>query len=161
MSALRSKQCGLTSVEFSIVGLVVFIIIFGAIEMGRFMFTLNTLREATYRGARLAAVCTLNHPNIANAAIFNTNGTGSVLPNLSTGNIDIQYLNGAGIVLGNPGGDPAQFSQIRFVRVQIIDYTHNFFLPGASFTHTAQSYPVTLPSESLGVPPFGQVTTCT
>jgi hypothetical protein len=164
MSQLRRKQLGLNTVEFSIVGLLVFIVMFGAIEMGRMLFTLNVLREATYRGARMAVVCTPNNPAVARAAVFNSSGGGTnspILPNLTTDNIEIEYLAGDGTVLTNPASDPAQFVQIRYIRVQIVNYTHDFFLPGASFSFAARSYPVTLPKESLGIPRPGQTTTCT
>jgi Flp pilus assembly protein TadG len=158
------NQKGTTSVEFAIVGLLVFIVLFGAIEMGRMLFTLNTLREATYRGARMAAICTIGNPAIARVAIFNAAGTGStssILPNLTTSNIQVEYLNNAGTVLASPAIDLVQFASIRFVRVQIVNYTHDFFLPGANISFITRSYPATLRSESLGIAPAGQTTTCT
>ena len=84
------KQRGLSSVEFAISGLATLLILFMAMEMARMMFTLNTLSEATRRGARVAAVCTLNNPQISRVAVFNNSGTGDqspILQNLSTDNI--------------------------------------------------------------------------
>ena len=48
-------QTGITTVEFAIIGLLMFIVVFGVIEFGRALFVVNMLTEATRRGARLAA----------------------------------------------------------------------------------------------------------
>jgi hypothetical protein len=145
------RQRGLTTVEFSIVGLLVFLILFGAIEMGRMLFTLNMLKEVTYRGARVAVVCPVGDPKIMQAARFDSRGSGdSVLPNLTDANIDVDYLAGDGSVLGAPATDP-DFSNIRFVRVQIVNYTHDFIVPVVGFSFTTRNYPTTLPKESLGI----------
>ncbi len=50
-------QRGAAMVEFALIALLFFIILFGIIEFGRAFFTYNTLVEATRRGARVAAVC--------------------------------------------------------------------------------------------------------
>ena len=158
------SQNGTTSVEFAIVGLLVFIVLFGAIEMGRLLFTLNTLREATYRGARMAAICTINNPNIARVAVFNAASSGTdsaILPNLSAANLQVEYLDASGTVIGGLPGNLEGFVSIEFVRVQIVNYTYDFFLPGVDISFVTRSYPTTLRSESLGVPPFNQTTTCT
>jgi len=152
MMTRKMNQAGLASVEFAIVGLLVFIVIFGAIEMGRMMFTLNILREVTYRGARVAAVCPVNQNKIKQAAIFDASSSGrTALPNLSAANVQLDYLNAANNIVADPAG--AGFSTINFVRVQIINYSHSFFLPGSIFSFTTRSYPVTLPAESLGINP--------
>jgi Flp pilus assembly protein TadG len=94
-AAKLRRQHGTTTVEFAIVGLLVFIVLFGAIEMGRLLFTLNTLREVTYRGARMAAICSVDNPAIARIAVFNSAGQGTnsaILPSLTTDNILIEYL---------------------------------------------------------------------
>jgi Flp pilus assembly protein TadG len=150
----NGKQAGVTTVEFAIVGLLVFTIIFGAIEMGRMLFTLNTLRELTYRGARVAVVCPVGDPKIQLAALFDAAGTGnSVLPNLTGANIQVDYLDQSGAILGAPATNP-DFANIDFVRVQIVNYSHTFIVPGAnisSFSFITKSYPTTLPKESLGI----------
>ena len=163
MTGLRKRQQGLTSIEFAIVGLTILIILFGAIEVGRMMFTLNMLGEATRRGARVAVVCPVNDAAIGRAAVFNTSGsgaTGNFLPNLSTANIEVDYLDQNGVVLANPA-DATVFIQIRYVRVQIANYSYQFFLPGRTLSFTTQAYPTTLPKESLGIPRPGETTTCT
>jgi len=151
MKNLTYRQRGTTTVEFAIVGLVVFIVLFGAIEMGRMMFTLNTLGEATYRSARVAVVCPVGDVKIQQAAMFDSAGSGSsILPNMTAANVQVQYLGATGNLLGAPATDP-DFSDIRFVRVEIVNYTHEFFIPGASFSFVTRGYPTTLPKESLGI----------
>ncbi len=151
MKTLRNRQSGLTSVEFAIVGLLAFIVLFGAMEMGRMLFTLNTLREATYRGARAAVICPVNQAKIKQAAIFDASSTGrAALPNLSAANIQVEYLDWNRNLVTSPEAEPG-FTSIRYVRVQIINYSHDFILPGSNISFVTRSYPVTLPSESLGI----------
>ena len=47
------RMRGLYTVEFAIVGLLLFILLFSVIELGRLYFTVNTLNETVRRGARL------------------------------------------------------------------------------------------------------------
>ena len=62
MIAMQSKrrQRGLTTVEFSIVALLLFVVLFGVFEVARMMWVFNALDEVTRRGARMAAVCQLS-----------------------------------------------------------------------------------------------------
>ena len=165
---LTNKQRGVTTVEFAIVALVALTILFGAIEVGRFMFTANTLQEATRRGARMAAVCTYNSPAILRASIFNSTGsgtTGPILNGLTTANIRLQYIDDNGnAVTGYVPGDPSTESfyyEIAYVQVDIVNFNFRFFIPGLDIVHTFNGYPTIMPRESLGVPPEGQTSTCT
>ena len=71
------KHKGLATVEAAIVGLVAMITLFGVIEVARVFFVMNALEEATRRGARVAAVCQLNDPAIAEVTVFNPSGGGA------------------------------------------------------------------------------------
>ena len=146
---ISKYQQGLASVEFAFVGFVVFVVLFAAIEMGRLMFTLNLLREATYRGARLAIVCPIGDAKIALTAIFDNAGT-PLLPALTTANIEVNYLGASGNVISNPG-NAANFINIRYVKVQIVNFTYNYIIPGLNLSFVSKSYPTTLPIESLGI----------
>jgi Flp pilus assembly protein TadG len=55
-----SRQRGAAAVEFALVSLVFFTMLFGAFEMGRLMFYWNTAAEVTRLGARMAVVCDPN-----------------------------------------------------------------------------------------------------
>jgi Flp pilus assembly protein TadG len=52
-----ARQRGAAAVEFALVSLVFFTMLFGAFEMGRLMFYWNTAAEVTRLGARMAVVC--------------------------------------------------------------------------------------------------------
>lgn len=157
------KQKGMTSVEFVIVALAALIVLFGSMEMSRAMFVLNTLEEATRRGARVATVCQVNSPAIQRTTVFNSSGSGTsspVLPNLSTANVRLQYLNESGGIVTGDFTNPTTYANIKFVRVEIVNYQHQMILPGFDFSFPAPGYPTILPRESLGVYDTG-ISTCT
>ena len=146
------RQRGLTSVEFSIVALVLFIVLFGIWEVGRMMWVYNALDEVTRRGARMAAVCQVNDAAIQQVAIFNASGDGAAsqyVPGLTTANLELNYLD----IDGNTLADPANtdFSKIEFVQVAITNFQHRVLIPMLSWDMFAPPFRTTLPRESLGV----------
>ena len=146
---MKNKQSGIVTVEFAIVGLMFFMVLFSVIEIGRVMFIWNTLAEVTRRGARVASVCPINSPAIANVAIFHNaalSGTSSIIHNLSTKNIQVQYLDDQGLTLNTP----IDIQSVSYVQVSIIDYQLILLIPNTNITIIAPSFIVTLPSESLG-----------
>lgn len=175
------KQFGAALVEFALIALVFFTVVFGLIEWGRLLFTMNTLTEMTRRGARLATVCPPSDSKILHQTLFNsptdTATSSHILPFITTAHIRIKYLDHNGCDIAdlrthnNP--DPttinsAVFNQIKYVNVQIINYTHNFIFPpltiplgvnvadscvvgaGSAITNRVFAQTV-LPRESLGV----------
>jgi len=153
----RYRQHGLTTVEFAIVAAVLFMMIFGVIEAGRAYFVASALDEATRRGARMAAVCPINDPAIAQAAAFNN----TLIPGLDAGDIVVEYLDDSANVVANPT-DPAGFITIRFVRVRVVGFQHQLFIPlvSALSQFTMPEYATIIPRESLGIPRTGVVTPC-
>ncbi len=149
MSGMRQR--GTTTVEFAICGLVVITVILAIIELSRAMFTLSVLSEGTRRGARVATVCPLNDPAIAQATVF------ASLPDLTTSNVTVEYLNGTGGVIPNPA---ANFGAIDYVRVRIVNYQIQLWIPLLDAAFAAPGFAVTLPRESLGVPRSGVVEPC-
>lgn len=152
---MKKRQRGTTTVEFAIIGTLFMIVLFGVIEFGRLLFTWNTLTEATRRGARVAVVCPVGDDAPKNIAIFNSAGTSAnspILPGLSPANVAVAYLNENGVEVPNPT-DPANFLLIRYVRVGIINYTHNLLIPTLTQILNAPAFETTLPRESLGVVP--------
>lgn len=146
---LKSKQAGLATVEVAIVGAVFFLALFTVIEVGRLMWTWETLTEATRRGARVAAVCPVNHPAVANVTVFANpiSGGASVIPGLSADDhVKVSYLD-------TNGNATANWCDIRYVRVRIDDYQHNLIVPFVGDLLTAPAFETTLPSESLGKVP--------
>lgn len=138
--------------ELAIVAGVFFLMLFAAIEVARLFYTWGALDAMTQRGARVAAVCPMNHSAIAEVAVYGDgNGDSQVVPGVSTANIAIQYMSET----GNP---TANRDNVRFVQVSIQNYTHQMLIPAtvAGFVApllTAPPFTASLPSESLGKNP--------
>lgn len=155
---IKGKQDGLATVEFAIIGLLFFVMLFGVIEMARALFVINSLSEATRRGARMAAVCPVGDPQPANVAVFgNGSGNSAVVAGLSTGNIEIDYLDVNGNVLPNP---TATFGLIHYVRAKIVGFTLPLMIPLLMPTLPLSGFGATVPRESLGVPRAGAIAPC-
>jgi len=155
---MRRTDNGTTTVEFAIVGLLVMVVVFGVIEFGRALFVMNTLTEATRRGARMAAVCPVGDPKPASVAVFDSGGGGSaVVAGLSTANVLVEYLDVNGAPIANPTGN---FDTIRYVRVSIVGFTQTMIIPSLVATIPLSGFSATLPRESLGIPRVGVVTPC-
>ena len=56
----KHQQQGAETVEFALIVLFVFALIFAVVEFGRALFVWNALTEVTRRGARIAVVCPIN-----------------------------------------------------------------------------------------------------
>lgn len=151
---MRDHQQGLATVEFAIVGTVLFIVLFGVIEFGRALFVANALAESTRRGARVAAICPVGDARPAQVAIFaDGNGASRIAPNLTTANVVVSYLNQAGAPLANP---VASYSSIRYVQVRIVNFTQQLLIPFATPQLLMPPFTATLPIESLGYSPTQQ-----
>lgn len=138
----RWLQRGLTTVEFAIVGSVLFILIFATLEFGRVIFTMNVLQEAARRGARVAAVSHYQDTvAVTNAVRF------MGLPTLQQSAVGVSYLN-------TDGGNADGFDAVQYVQVSVDAPDLNVGIPYVY--RGAFSLPVftsTLPRESLGVLP--------
>jgi hypothetical protein len=147
----RRAQRGTTTVEFAIVGALMITAIMAVIQFSYVMFSFSVLNEGTRRAARVAAVCPVNDPAVAQAATFVS------LPGLTTQNVALEYLNATGGVIGNP---QANFGAIEYVRVRIVGYQYTGWIPFMNVVFTSPGFAATLPRESLGVPRQGVVTPC-
>ena len=162
----RRQQSGLAVVEFAIVAALALIIIFAVLEIARAFFVANALTEATRRGARMAVVCPVNDPAIAQVATFNAPGAGNVSPvvnGLDTGDIVLRYLDRNGVEIADPSPDPtqpAEFLRIRYIQVSVANFEHELIIPFFNLTFTMPQFTTTLPRESLGIPRSGVVTPC-
>jgi Flp pilus assembly protein TadG len=156
----RTRQRGTTTVEFAIVGTVLMVVVFSVIEFGRALFVINVLTEATRRGARMAAVCPVGDPKPAQVAVFANGGASStIVSGLTTANVQVQYLDTNGAVVAGPG-TAAGFSQIRYVRVNIVGFTQTLLIPLHLTAVPLSGFSTTLPRESLGVYPAVGSTAC-
>lgn len=92
------RENGTTAVEFAIVAMVFFLIMFGIAEFGRLLYVWNTVQEVTRRAAREAVVRTADDKSmIARMAVFHDEtGSGSVkLPaglEISNAEVRLNYL---------------------------------------------------------------------
>lgn len=142
--AMRRNQQGTTVVEFAVVGVVFFTVLFGLIDLSRLFFNMAALDESTRRGARVAAVCPIDDPQVAQVALFN-----GLVPTLGTQNISVQYLDEDGAVIGAPTSATG-YGSIRFVRVRIQNFQLQTFIPGLATVLPVPAFETTIPSESLG-----------
>lgn len=148
---MRRQQQGVTTVEFAIVGAVLFTVMFSIIEFGRALYVANALVESTRRGARVAAVCPVGDPRAAQVAIIaDGNGVSRIARDLTTGHVAVTYLDQNGATLGNPG---ASYTSIRYVRVRIVGYQMRLMIPFIAPTLRLPEFGATLPRESLGYSP--------
>lgn len=157
-----NRQSGLATVEFAIVAGVLLTAIIAVIDVSRLYFSVASLNEATRRGARVAAVCPVGDPAIAQIAVFNTSGdagSSPIVAGLQTQHIDVEYLDANGAPVASPAG--AGFGLIRYVRVGIDGgFQLQTVIPGVSQLISVPAFEATLPRESLGVPREGAVTPC-
>jgi Flp pilus assembly protein TadG len=155
----RSQRV-VTTVEFAIIGAAMMLVLFGVIEVARAIYVTNALAESTRRAARMATVCPVNDPAIAQVALFNApgeSGPGVIGGGLTEANFETDYLDASGAVLPDP---TASFAQIVFVRTRVVNFQHRMLIPFASYIFTTPSFATTLRRESLGVPRDGVVTPC-
>ena len=162
VSNTRHAQRGAAAVEFAIIAMLLFTVLFGIIEFGRLFYVINTVQEVTRRAAREAVVLWVDNSNTSQAkriALFSR----ASLPagaEITAANIDIQYLTASGIPPSPfPGSATDNISAcltgpagcIALVQVSIIN---------ASYVPMVRLFPflrlripastVTMPAESLG-----------
>jgi len=136
----RERQRGLTSVEFALVGVFLFMILFAILEFGRVLFTLNVLQEGARRGARVAAVSAPNSPAVEAAALFLD------LPAIEHATVKTLYLT-------KDAAETQDINAMQYVRVSITAPDIGLRIPLVRATITPPVYSSTLPRESLGVVP--------
>lgn len=155
-------QSGLATVEFALVAGVLLIVILAVIDVSRLYFSAAALNEATRRGARVAAVCPVNDPAIAQITVFNTSGNTGASPmvhGLETQHVDVMYLDTNGASVASPGA--AGFMNVRYVRVRINGgFQMQTIIPGIPQLMSVPDFATTLPRESLGIPRTGAIVPC-
>ncbi|MBL1378441.1 TadE family protein [Zobellella iuensis] len=143
-------QVGTTTVEFAIVGAVVFLVLFAVMEVARLMYTWGLLNEVSRRGARLAAVCTVEegvNGDVSNMVLAQIGGS---LPGFAPANLELQYLGAdSGTPLAAPAG--ADEDDIKYVRSRIVNYRYEMILPlTVDLSAWAPDFATTVRTESLG-----------
>ena len=161
----RNKQFGTTAVEFAIIGMLLFTLLFGIIEFGRMFYVFNSVQEVTRHAAREAVIRwtdKVSQDAAKNLALF---GGTSLLgaTEIKSSNIDIKYLQADGIseVKKFPSNSAENISAclypsntvdcIAFVQVSITGATYKPMI--GLFPFLKISIPtstVTMPAESMG-----------
>ena len=138
----KSNEQGATLVEFSIAAVVFLMVMFAVIEFGRALWVHNALADAARRGARYASVhSSADADKVRNVVVYGDEDGGDtpMIPNLTTGNVDVDYSGWA-----VNGGT---------VTVSITEYEFQFVIPIVGTTITMPSYSTSLPGESIGFVP--------
>jgi Flp pilus assembly pilin Flp len=125
------RQHGATAVEFAIVAAIFLMLLIGAMEMGRLLWTWNAAAEATRLGARLAVVCDQGDADIVARMQ-------RMLPGLPAGNVSISYV---------PSG--CTVANCQAVTVSIVGYQHSPVIPFVPMTLDLPTFLTRLPRESM------------
>jgi Flp pilus assembly protein TadG len=153
---------GTYTVEFAFIGLLMFTLLFGVVEMGRLYFTVNALDEAVRRGTRLAAVCDINDKVVLRRAIFNAAGdagNSQLIGDLAITHLTLTYLDAKGAEVANPA--TSGFRAVRYVQLSLQNFVFKLFIPGFGVPITLPPFRATLPRESLGRhSDSGEITPC-
>jgi Flp pilus assembly protein TadG len=145
----EKSEKGQTLVEFALVTLVFFILVFGITEFGRALWTWNTIVQATRAGARYAVVetPTSDDMQIKKVVAYNDPNASSsstpVVPGLTETNVTIQYLNNDGTVASNK-------NVADLIAVSVTGYQFSFLVPLFGTQIPLPSFTTKLPLEGLG-----------
>ncbi len=127
----KSSQRGVAAVEFALIAVILFTLLFGIMEFGRVLFMMNTTTEATRLGARLAVVCDKDDPTI-------TNRMTALAGFLSPSNINITYI---------PGG--CSVNTCQYITVSVTGLTVKSLVPLMPINLDMPAFSTTLPRESM------------
>ena len=139
MNAPLRAPRGAAIVEFALVVVVLVILVFGLLDLGRALWTWNSAVDAVRRGARTAAIVNIGDTGAVVAEMQNA------FPSIDAASVTIEYspdghFPGAACVRGT----------CRYVRVAIPGYAFQpvmFFLPD---TIAMPGFSATYPVEALG-----------
>ena len=148
----KHHQKGAETVEFAMISLLLFALVFAIIEFGRALFVWNALTEATRRGARMAVVCPVGSNIPKQVAIFgDKNGALSnspIIMGLTADMIKISY--------SDASTDP-KFVQVSIDISSATGYQHMLMIPlwggPLTFSPATVAFTPTFYTESLGAVP--------
>lgn len=161
------RQEGVATVEFALVCLLFFTLLFAILEFGRLLFMFNTMQEVTRSAAREATVSWIDQTAIVKQKALFGGGAIPAGAEVTAANIRIEYLNKAGAAVTTFPTDPGDnlsacnditrtASCIYSVRVSIVntDGSGVYYAPMVglfSFLHLRLPVSsVTIHAESLG-----------
>jgi len=170
---LRKDERGTSMAEFAIVALFFFMLIFGIIEFGRLLYTINALTDAARRGARYAVI---HQAEVAQDGLPHTNakcvnnvvkygeshisaypncnppaGQPTLINGISAATISVTFQ---GADLDNNPSSPNPYgTNLGTATVAITNYNFNLSIPFIHRTLNLPAYTTTLPAESAGFEP--------
>ena len=143
INIFRRDERGTTLVEYAIAATVFVTSLFAVLEFGRALWVHNALTDAARRGARYAVLHSINSDSsVKNVVVYGdpAGGSQSVLPDLTTGNVQVTYSPDFSVNQGQ-------------VTVSVTNYKFNFVLPLLPKSITMPAYSTTLTAESAGFIP--------
>jgi hypothetical protein len=156
------RQKGVAAIEFALVAMIFFTLLFGVLEFARLLYVFNSVQEVTRRAAREATVrWTSDTAVIKSIALFG----GAALPGgaeVTGAHITIEYLQANGDPIGTPPDDPGDnlsacgdatrtASCIDSVRVSVVGVTYIPMISLFGFlTLPLPPSQVTMHAESMG-----------
>ena len=168
----RKYERGATIAEFAVVATFFFMLIFGVIEFGRFLYTHNALTDAARRGARYAvlheaevaqdgqprvAKCVRNVVMYGETHISNypacdpPSGQPVLIHGIAAANIRVTF-NGADLD-NNPTSPNPYGANLGTATVTIENFSFNINIPLFRLNVPLRTYATTLPAESAGFEP--------
>ena len=159
------SQRGVAAVEFAIIALLLFTLLFGILEFGRLLYVFNSVQEVTRRTAREAVVRwavenVTEEDEIKRLALFGATTNLPAGAEITPANINIEYLNGNQVKLTTFPDSPSDniteclsgpTGCIAYVRVSITGATYApmvSLFPFLSIPIPAST--VIMPAESMG-----------
>lgn len=167
----RKNESGKSLAEFAVAATFFFMLIFGVIEFGRFLYTHNALNDAARRGARYAVVHRAEHlqdgtPRVAkcvkNVVMYGEthidattcdplSGHPVLINGITSATIEVAF-NGADLD-GNPATRNPYGANLGTATVTITGYVFQINIPLFRQGVTMQKYSTTMPAESAGFEP--------
>lgn len=93
---VRTRQAGTAAVEFALVAIMFFMVVFGTLELARWEFLMNTLQEVTRRAAAAAANADFSDTSLhqvqANAVFRSSLGPLPLGDPVAAGHVTIDYM---------------------------------------------------------------------
>jgi len=174
-NSFRKNERGTTLAEFAVVATFFFMLIFGVIEFGRFLYTHNALTDASRRGARYAALhlapelqpdgktytndqvkCVRNaimygETHIDKNTCLPVSGSPLLINGIDTANIKVKYK---GVDFdGNPASPNPYGTNLGTATVTIEGYVFQLNIPLFRRGVSMPTYSTTLTAESAGYDP--------
>lgn len=168
----RKSECGKSIAEFAVAATFFFMLVFGVIEFGRFLYTHNALTDAARRGARYAVlhraeIAQDGTPRVAkcvqNVVMYGEThisayptcdplaGHPVLINGIAAATVRVAFK-GADLD-GNPASPNPYGSNLGTATVTIENFSFNINIPLFRLNVPLRTYSTTLPTESAGFEP--------